>query len=332
VVVNFPAAGPFLTQWDLCFEVAQQHGLVIRRASFRPSPSQPHVQVFSDARVAEIFVPYHTGEPRLYDVSGANYSLRPLSASDCPSSVGGTLLAGNLVCREIRSRGVAWKHKAKVRRGEEVVLWGALQAAHHVYIVEWTFQDTGMVRGQVGATGPTLPSSPTEGHMLNATWRLDLDVNGPEGDTAYRTRRLQSAVDKTASDEKIPVATETALLWTPTEFTTVDVFDGTLKNANGRATGYKLIPLRSGTARHREAFTHGDFWITRYNPSEVLAINLPSYLDGEPANDQDVVIWYTGSAHHGEGLRDEASDAVPVKWVGFTLEPQNMFAGTPMFP
>lgn len=332
VVVNFPTAGAALTQWDLCFEVAQRHGLVIRRGNFRTTPLAPHVKVLADARVAEIFVPYHGGQTRLYDVSGSNYSLRPLSAADCPASVGGTLLAGNLVCREIRSRGIAWKHKAKVRRGEEVVLWGALQAGNYVYIIEWTFLDNGTVKAQVGTTGPTLPSSPTEGHMLNVTWRLDIDVNGPDGDTVSQTRHLGSLIDKTSSDVKTLVPTETSLAWTPTEYTTVEVTDATLRNINGRLTGYKLVPLRFGTARHREAFTQGDFWITRYNPTELLAADLPSYLNGEALSDQDVVLWYTGSAHQEEGLRDEDADSVPVKWVGFTLDPQNLFGGTPMFP
>src|ERR1700752_2116073 len=55
VVVNFPTTGTPLTQWDLCFEVVQRHGLVIRNASFRTAPLAPHVKVLADARVAEIF-------------------------------------------------------------------------------------------------------------------------------------------------------------------------------------------------------------------------------------------------------------------------------------
>jgi primary-amine oxidase len=334
--MSFPTSGPAQTQWDLCYEVAERHGLIIRRGSFRPSPSASHVNVLSDARVAEIFVPYHSGAPRLYEVSGANYSLRPLGPNDCPASAGGTLLAGNLVCRQVRDRRVAWHVKAKVRRGQEVVLWGVLQAGHADYIIEWVFRDDGVVKGQVGKTGQALPAA-SEGHTHNVTWRLDIDLNGADGDGVRRTRHLESVQSPTnpgtsATDDKLPVATETSLDWIPTEFTTVEVSDATLQNANGRQTSYELSPLRLGTARHREAFTHADVWITRYASSEMLPADLPSYLNGESVDQQDVVVWYTSSVHCEEGGRDEELDAVPVKWVGFTLEPKNLFATTPLYP
>jgi Cu2+-containing amine oxidase len=173
--------------------------------------------------------------------------------------------------------------------------------------------------------------------MHNVTWRLDIDLNGADGDGVQRTRHVESVPSQTnpgtsATDDRVPVATETALDWNPTEFTTVEVSDATLQNANGRGTAYELVPFRSGTARHSEAFTQGDVWVTRYAPGEVLAANLPSYLNGESVDQQDVVLWYTGSVHCEDGPRDEELDAVPVKWVGFTLEPKNLFATTPLYP
>jgi primary-amine oxidase len=336
LVISFPTSGTPQTQWDLCYEVVERHGLVVRSGSFRTSPLAPHVKVLSDARVAEIFVPYHSGVPRLYEVSGASHTLRPLGPNDCPASTGGTLLAGNLVCRQVRDRRVAWHIKAKVRRGQEVVLWGVLQAGHSDYIIEWVFRDDGVVRGQVGKTGPAL-SSVGEGHTHNVTWRLDIDLNGADGDTVRRTRHLESVQSPTnpgtsATDEKVPVAAETSLDWIATEFTTVEVGDVTLQNANGRQTSYELFPLRSGTARHSEAFTQADVWLTRYAAAEMVAADLPSYVSGESIDGQDVVLWYTGSVHCDDGARDEELDTVPVKWVGFTLEPKNLFSSTPLYP
>lgn len=336
LVMSFPTSGPAQTRWDLCFEVVERHGLIIRGASFRTAPLAPQVKVLSDARVGEIFVPYHSGGPRLYEVSGASYSLRPLGLADCPASAGGTLIAGNLVCRQTRDRRVAWHQKAKVRRGQEVVLWGVLQAGSSEYIIEWAFQDDGVIRGQVGRTGPAL--LPTgEGHTHNITWRLDIDLNGADGDAVSRTRHLESVPSPTnpglsATDDRVSIATETPLDWNPLEFTTVEVSDPTLQNANGRGTAYELIPLRSGTARHSEAFTQADIWITRFAPGELLAADLPSYVNGEAVNDQDVVLWYTGSVHRADGVRDEELDTVPVQWVGFRLEPKNLFNSTPLYP
>jgi primary-amine oxidase len=224
-----------------------------------------------------------------------------------------------------------------VRRGEELVLWGVLHAGNYDYIIEWTFQDDGTFSGRMGSTGPTRRKTPTQGHMHNFTWRLDIDLNGADGDTVHWTRHRESVQTETdpgttATDSEALVSTETSLLWNPTEFTTVAVTDATLQNANGRPTAYELIPFRWGTARHREAFTKADFWITRYKPTELLAAKLPSYMNSEAVGRQDVVLWYTGSAHHEEGMRDEDSNTVPVKWVGFTLKPKNLFAGTPLYP
>jgi Cu2+-containing amine oxidase len=162
-------------------------------------------------------------------------------------------------------------------------------------------------------------------------------LNGADGDTVHRSRHRESvrtAIDPgtSAIDDEVLVSTEASLVWNPIEFTTVEVTDATLRNANGRATAYELLPLVSGIARHREPVTQSDFWVTRYKPGEVLSVNLPSYLDDESLEGQDLVLWYTGSVHHEDGMRDEDANTTPVNWVGFTMEPQNLFAATPMYP
>jgi primary-amine oxidase len=331
VVASFPTAGPAQTQWDLCYEVMPRYGLVVRRASFQPFPAAPHIGVLSDARLGEIFVPYHSGKPRFYDIKGSNYKLRLLTTKECPPSVGGTLLAASFVCQEVRDSGVAWRRGDTVRRGQELVLWGILQAGNYQYIIEWTFQDDGTFKGQVGSTGPTRRKTPTQGHMHAFTWRVDIDLDGAGGDTAQWSKHHESVGTETATDERVPVATEASLAWNPTEFDSAEISDATLQNANGRRTAYELTPLRSGSPRHKEAFTKADFWVTRYNATELLAANLPSYTNGEAVDGQDVVLWYLAACHHEENMRDEDLITVPVKWVGFTLKPKNLFAGTPLY-
>jgi primary-amine oxidase len=336
IVVNFPTAGPFETQWDLCYEAISKYGLVIRHGSFRPSPLAPHVKVLADARVAEIFVPYYSGKPRFYDIKGANYKVRTLNTKDCPASVGGTLLAEGKVCRELRDSGLAWRHGDQARRGEEVVLWSILKAGNYEYIIEWAFQDDGTFKGQVGSTGPTRRKTPTLGHMHNFTWRVDIDLDGAEGDSVHWTSHSESlegeGFGSTATDEEELVATEATREWDPAEFPTAKITDSALQNPNGRQTAYELIPVRSGSARHKEVFTKTDFWVTRHKPTELLAAHLVSYLNNESVDGQDVVLWYTGSACHLDNMRDEDTNTVPVKWVGFTLKPKNLFARTPLYP
>jgi Cu2+-containing amine oxidase len=123
------------------------------------------------------------------------------------------------------------------------------------------------------------------------------------------------------------------IIWRWDTAARLEISDSTLRNGRGRATSYELIPLRTGTGRQTEAFIRGDFWVTGYDPAQILAKDLPTYIqDGQSTVNQDLVIWYTGSAHHETNPRDEDRDTVPVIWTGFDLIPQNLFDGTPFYP
>src|SRR5262245_1253870 len=88
---------PEETRWRFCWQRVTKNGLVINAAYFRKSPTSPWVQVIYDARVIELFVPYHSGSPRFLDMSSFNFSLFPLTSKHCPQSAGGTLLDNNYV-------------------------------------------------------------------------------------------------------------------------------------------------------------------------------------------------------------------------------------------
>src|SRR6185503_18377803 len=65
---SFPTTGPMETRWRICWQPVAGNGLVITSASFQKSPTSPLMRLFFDARVSEIFVPYHSGHPRFLDV------------------------------------------------------------------------------------------------------------------------------------------------------------------------------------------------------------------------------------------------------------------------
>jgi primary-amine oxidase len=334
---SFPTGGPAETRWRICFQPISGNGLVITGAWFQKSPTSPLMRLFWDARISEIFVPYHTGQPRYKDV-GFNFSMIPLSGADCPSAKGGTLLSpNNEVCKEVRDRGLAWKDDLNVRRGEEVVLWGALDAANYNYVIEWTFRDDGVVLGRVGATAQNAPSMPTIAHMHGPFWRLDIDLNGFPGDSAYVGTHKDTGL--TATDSMALIGTESGVEWKAEEFTALHIQDATLKNANGKSTAYHLMPIRFGTPRHDEDFTKKDFWVTRYNPAEMSAPMLPTYISPpQPVSNTDIVVWINGAAHHQ--TRDEDGRIVNgywtgeahIMWTGFMLMPHNLFDKTPLCP
>jgi hypothetical protein len=141
IVQNFPATGPAVTTWLICWHevagwdsIADPNGLAVGPVYLRQSPTAPFVRILWDMRVSDYFVPYHPpGSPRFYDLSGFNFALTGVTAADCPATVGGAPISPH-VCKEVHDRGLMWKDFGGVRRGEELVLWGAIDAANYRYI------------------------------------------------------------------------------------------------------------------------------------------------------------------------------------------------------
>jgi primary-amine oxidase len=323
---TFASAG---TRWKLCWQVLTGPNLVITGAWFQPDPGAAWIKLIYDARLSQLFVPYHFGWPRYLDVTyaGTGFGFVPLTTSDCPPSSGGTLLGGsNEVCKQVRDRGLAWKHDALLRRGEELVLWSVLGAANYNYVIEWTFRDDGVVLGRIGATGQI---AGTDTHVHGPIWRLDLDLNGACCDTVSAFKHTEAGA---AGNDSMPdVKNETGLLWDPVAFTSLHLRDATLKNGNNHSSGWHLMTARDGTPLHQETFTKYALWVTKYRWNETFGDNLPTYASPvEPVNNADVVLWYYGGLHHL--VRDEDSDMTHMMWTGFMLKPHDVWKSTPMYP
>jgi Cu2+-containing amine oxidase len=372
--VEFPSG----SRWHLTVNAVSKFGLVITDASFQESPTSPFLYVLFDGRLAEIFVPYHKGSPAYRDISFFNFHPLKLdpkkfeSLFQLPNGAPPREIIGvdKLICREMREY-LAWMKITSpeipfepnpfeaVRYGQEVVYFSVLGAANYNYVMEWTFRDDGTILARAGSTGPKADSlfvRPREGHVHNFTWRLDIDLNGADGNSAYWTSHSQKlSVPFVATDEKKLISVEEGLVWDPEQFNTLEIRAAGLKNGRNHPISYDLIPMRSGTARETNPeypWTKADFWVTEYNPAQLQVVDgktyqllsglpfsltplqsLPDYiLPPKPTENKDLVIWYTGSEHHENDSRDEDFDTVPVIWTGFELEPQNLFDGTPFYP
>src|SRR5580704_5830680 len=181
ITQSFPTTGVAQTTWLICWHevagynsIANPNGLVIGPIYFRKAPGAPFVRVLWDMRVSDYFVPYHPGSPRYYDLSAFNFQLTSVTSADCPACQGGGPISPH-VCKEVRDRGLMWKDYGGVRRGEELILWGAIDADNYRYIQEYTFRDDGVVIGRMGATGQNLPGDELEPHAHNAIWRINFD-------------------------------------------------------------------------------------------------------------------------------------------------------------
>ena len=345
------------TAWKVHIARGLHRGLYITGAWFKRDLAEDWIKILNDARISELFVPYHQHSyTRFYDLTGFSFPLAEVKAEDAGPF--GTLMPpfqGDTyptVVKEVRDRGVAWKDYAHgVRRGRELVLWSGLQAGNYMYIMSYAFHDDGTIAFRLGATGQNLPGQRQEAHVHSAHWRIDIDLVDGQKNSAMLMRHLEDPASLGAEDLKEPFhgGMEGGVDWDPKEFTMIRV-ESEQKNARGEPIAYDLMPLRSGTPRHNEPFTHHDLWVSRSHPErplEYLYINLPEIVkDEEDIERADIVLWCNAAVHHEprheDGKPNSGRQVWPgddawegsalVMWSGFDLRPRNLFDRTPFYP
>jgi hypothetical protein len=345
------------TAWKVQYTRGLHKGLYITGAWFKRDLGEEWIKIIKDARVAELFVPYHqTGRPRFYDLTSFSFPLAEVKAEDAGQF--GTLMPpfqGDqfaTVVKEMRDRGIAWKDYAHgVRRGKELVLWAALEAGNYMYILSYSFHDDGTIAFRVGATGQNLPGKRTEAHVHSAHWRIDLDLVDGSKNSAMLMRHIENPSGLPSVDQKEPFngGLEGGVDWVPSEFTMIRV-ESEKRNARGENIAYDLMPVRQGSPRHQEEFTHHDLWVTKSHPekpTEFLFANLPNIVKDEEVVEQtDIVLWCNSAVHHeprhedgkpNSGRRlwffdDAWEGSAIVMWSGFDLKPRNLFDRTPFYP
>jgi primary-amine oxidase len=337
VIQAFNAGKPTQTAWKVTFAHATSRGLYITGAWFKRDPAEPWMRVLWDARLSDIFVPYHTGSPRFLDLSSFSFNLVPASKEDAGCC--GSVIDG-VVVKEVRDRGVAWKDDTRVYRGQELVLWSTLDAANYNYVIQYIFRDDGTIGFRLGATARNLPGAELEAHMHNGLWRVDVDLNGAGNDSALLMTHVETPPSATATDFMSPFnrGREGSAAWDDLRFTELAVQDTQRKNGKGNNIMYDLMPLRPGTPRHAENWARADFWVTRYRGTELSYTQLPNYVsNAESVTNTDVVLWYIAPMHHlprdedGEFVGGVWKGSALIMWSGFDLRPRNLFDRTPLF-
>ena len=325
--------------WTVCWEIRANEGLSISHAFYTNPNTGFDRRVLADATVAQVFVPYEVGSPRYHDVAyGLGPAIQTLNTrDDCPH---GNLLANNRVCREIEDRGLAQRFclegSCVVRRGKALVLWSSLQTGAYNYIQTWSFHDDGTIEPALGLTG-ALQFGPTA-HTHNVYWRMDFDIDDPANDRVEEFTRLPKA----GSQGLAGVSTWSPLLgetFRPHELFTFRkwrVADTQKKNAQGKRWSYEIMASTGdGSLRTNpsEGFSNGEFWVTRARSSERFVSTddadlLSTYLDGEPIDGQDVVVWVVGHAYHE--VRSEDAPYMPIEWMRFEARPRDFFDANPL--
>jgi Cu2+-containing amine oxidase len=346
IVHEFPSADNMQTAWKVKYTAVNPGpGLVITGAWFKSTPTEPWLKVIDNIRLSEIFVPYNNGT-RIYDIQGqGNYSLLKHSQDDAGPN--GKLLNKNLVIHEVRDTGILWKYYNKVRRGTELVLWSTLGASNYNYIIEYSFRGDGSVQCRLGSTGKNYGNHETVGHMHHGCWRIDLDLDDPDHNSAFIVRRGAEKKGGKTTDiiEPFNGGIEGGAEWKAEEFTRVRIQSAKL-NGQDKPMSYELVPSRPGSPRHQgsgEEFSNFDFWVTPYQWDEQQYTNLPRFVKQKrKIEDTNIVLWYMSPAYHlprdEDGIfvnpqgRVQLRGVAMTTWCGFELRPRNVFDKSPLYP
>jgi Copper amine oxidase, enzyme domain len=348
-------AFPGSVAWQVCVADMGIKGLWIGPVNLQRTPTSKWTTVLYQAGLAEIFVPYHGGTFRPYDLR-FSMQLDEVTAQDAGSGMLITLTNETrpTVVAEVRDRGVGWLCKGSnsvaTRRAQEFLVWGVQDGGNYDNIIQYGFRDDGTMTFRMGNTGYNKPDLSGEAHMHTGLWRVDMDLDGAGGDSAYLLQHGESlATGLKAVDVKTPLNIAGGRQWNALRFTSLLIEDaGT--NKFGKKWGYEFVPMQAGTSRHfgfKESWTFKDFYVTVYNLSNLGWITnwaspddylLPD-INGSSTNNADLVVWIKASAHHDPIDEDKSiNDVSPnsfsgvtlVHWSGFNVEPHNLFDANPL--
>jgi hypothetical protein len=207
--------------------------------------------------------------------------------------------------------------------GHEVVLVSEMEAGWYRYVSQWRLHTDGAIRPRFGFSA-VQSSCVCNVHHHHAYWRLDFDIRTPGNN---RVREF--------NDPPLSAGSK----WHEKHYEIRRSRDPArhrkwrVENAS-TGEAYEIIPGPNdgvATASPDWPFPRGDVWFLRYRATEiddgVVAIGPPyeagldAWVNGEPINGADVVVWYGAHFTHdithekpGEFGHIVGPDLKPVKW------------------
>lgn len=192
--------------------------------------------------------------------------------------------------------------------GQEVVLVSEMEASWYRYVSQWRLSADGTIRPRFGFSAVNTSSCVCHVHHHHAYWRLDFDIA-----TAGNNRVLEF------NDPAIVGKSH----WHTKKFEIKRFRDPAHKRHwrvenSSSHQGYDILPgPHDGVATSSPDwdFGQGDFWVLRYHPDEIddgvnktippppSQANIDKFVNGEPVENQDVVIWY--GAHFTHDVKSE---------------------------
>jgi primary-amine oxidase len=394
--VNFRFDGNFIEwqKWRFHARFERRAGPVISMISYAGR------QVMYQGALAEIFVPYQDAGPNWFyrtfmDAGEFGFGLlaSPLALGlDVPENA---VLLDALVSAAIPdptvpvvplplprvlgvferlTGGPAWRHFESFSGGRyegrveaELVVRSISQVGNYDYVIDWIFNQSGVIRVEVGLTGidaakairgitddnhnrqsaPVAPQLVAPYHSHHFSFRLDVDIDGQANSFVNGHLKERSAPGPrrtvwSLEEEVVPSEAQGRLehhnsIWR--------VINPGRRNAMGQFTGYMVEshdhvePLLAKADYQRAAFIGYPLWVTAYDADQRYAAGdtpnqhpgapgLPQYIqDNRSLVNRDIVLWLTLGHHHVTQAEDWP--VLSTKRLSFELKPSNFFDRNP---
>jgi primary-amine oxidase len=349
--------------WTFRWAVRRREGLILTNVAFRGR------SVLKYAGLAEIFVPYNRGFPRVEDFGEGmgNTLVELLPGQDCiPGAI--TCQAFNaqgkedgkrFVMMHEESTGLNYMGHMGRSYGKMLVLWCMSRLGGYTYITSWRFRDDGSLMPQVGLTGElehtgqgdsspfgSMVAKPAQrvkvfapSHVHNFYFCLDFDIDGPDNVVEEFNYRQEKPGSLFARHAWTPIVNECTRSWDGNSFRSWRVVNPNSKNALGHPRSYELIPGGNGTFRggSSESFTHADLWVTRHDSKRFpfSAVDPRPLRTALPSYLTDAAVNCHDVVlwyvmHVHHIPRTEDWPAMPIEWAGFHLKPRDFLDKSPL--
>ncbi len=257
--------------------------------------------------------------------------------------------------------------------GKMLVLWSmchfpgtqdGINNDGYTYVIRWKLSNDGSLHAEVGATGGlqhlntgeeaergVVVGSDQQGrdvfaptHVHNFYFRVDLDIDGADGNVAQELNYVNDPADPLKSRVVWQaVDIERGRMSNEQTFRSWRIMNPKSLNAQGHPRSYHILKSADGAWRDGSDvnfhwIVRPDILFTRYyadefpyssvNPTPTLTAIQDEYMTDEPLQAEDIVAWVrVGFLHHP---RSEDWSVQPIVWRGFELMPRDFLDGSPL--
>ena len=267
------------TEWRMCWRMDTKASLVLERVGYLPKGEKYPITVMKSAQLAQLNVPYDTGEHQWNDITSygfGGYYSHAIAPKECPNGklkgqwIGKKEDAKKVLCVQKVDSGPAYRSQEQewmspdlgdlfTAQGQDLVLYTISKVDWYEYITQWRFSDNGQLSARLGATGDLSPedwTTPDMGwpvgknatgvaanHFHNATWRVDFDLDGEGGEKVEQYDTLATGVAGNRAEILKTVKTDITRegSYNSANMRWWRVVSPTAKNKDGHAMSYELV-------------------------------------------------------------------------------------------